>query len=115
MFKHESHFIEDITSTEIQLIDDLKKVKGVLEELMKLRGTNHSGVFKELSGAILKWSRLDIDKKNKEYYKNLCHEFNIFLYFKDKEYFNSIVKPFLQCKMEKTFIDYYLLEEYEAI
>lgn len=28
--------VEDITSTELQLIDDLGKVKGVLEELMKL-------------------------------------------------------------------------------
>lgn len=33
--KDEAHQIEDITSSEIQLIDDLKKVKGVLEELMR--------------------------------------------------------------------------------
>ena len=42
--KHGDHFIDDITSTEIQLIDDLKKVKGVLDELMKSSyGSNMAG------------------------------------------------------------------------
>ncbi len=31
----EKYFIEDITSTEIQIVDDLNKVKEVLEELAK--------------------------------------------------------------------------------
>lgn len=70
--KHETHFIDDITSTEIQLIDDLKKVKGVLEELMKSNySTNSSGtVFKELSGLVMKWPRLEKEEKNKHYNKN---------------------------------------------
>ena len=27
----------------------------------------------------------------------------------DPGYFRNVVKPFIQCKMEKTFVDYYLL------
>lgn len=38
VLKNESHIIDDITSTEVQLIDDLKKVKGVLEELTRSNG-----------------------------------------------------------------------------
>ena len=33
VLKGETHVVEDITSTEMQLIDDMKKVHGVLEEL----------------------------------------------------------------------------------
>lgn len=33
--------VEDITSTDLQLIDDLKKVRGVLEELMRTNGASH--------------------------------------------------------------------------
>jgi hypothetical protein len=38
LLKGEVHSIEDITSTEIQLVDDMKKVKAILEELMR---SNH--------------------------------------------------------------------------
>lgn len=40
---------------------------------------------------------------------------NLFLYFKDYDYFVSVAKPFISSKMEKTFIDYWLLGDYEAI
>lgn len=43
----------------------------------------------------------------------MCNELNIFIYFKDKKYFNDIVSPFLENKMEKTFLDHYLLGNYE--
>ena len=87
ILKHETQFIEDITSTEIQLIDDLKKVKGVLDELMKTYGTQNSGVYKELNGLLMKWSGLKTDEKSKLYSKHFCHELNIFIYFKDTEFF----------------------------
>ena len=63
--KDETHVIEDITSTEIQLIDDLKKVKGVLEELMKNNYHASSGVFKDLSSIVMKWNSYDEEEKNK--------------------------------------------------
>jgi len=34
---------------------------------------------------------------------------------KDPDYFNSVVKPFLLNKMEKTFIDYWLLDLHDAM
>lgn len=71
----------------------MPKVKAVLEELMR---SNHIGIstFKELD-FIMKWHTFDIEEKNRKYSKFSCHEVNIFIYFKDKEYFNKIVKPFL--------------------
>ena len=43
----------------------------------------------------------------------MCHELNLYLRRRDPEYFDAVVKPFLQYKMEKKFIDYYLLSNYK--
>ena len=86
LLKHDTSLIEDITSTEIQLIDDLKKVKGVLEELMRTKYTSDA-TFKEFGGIFMKWPKMSFEEKNKEYYKSMCHELHIFLYFKDQEFF----------------------------
>ena len=67
----------------------MSKVKGVLEELMNNQyGTNtHGSVLKELSGLLMKWNKMEKEEKNKQFNKNFCHELNIFLHFKDPEYF----------------------------
>jgi len=41
LVKGEKHVVEDITSTETQLIDDMKKVHGVIDELMRSSGYSH--------------------------------------------------------------------------
>jgi hypothetical protein len=113
--RDEQVVVEDITSTEIQVIDDLKKVRSVLEELMRTNG-HSQGVFKELGEVIEKWAKdSDLEEKSKVYYKNLCHELNFFLQQKDKAFFDRIVKPFLQCKLEKTFVDLYLLDRHKDL
>ena len=38
------------------------------------------------------------------------HELNIFLYFKDKAYFEVYVSQFIANKLEKTVVDYFLLQ-----
>ena len=80
-----------------------------MDELLRSK----TGVYGILKPTFFRWFKLDREEKVKEYYKSFSHEFNIFIYFKDREFFNDIVKPFLKFKMEKTFIDYYLLEDYD--
>lgn len=103
--------IEDITSTDYIIIDSLDKVRRVQDEIRKV----HS---KPLSGSdlffLLKWNTFDEEEKHKKYNRYMCHEVNLFLYFKDREYFEKVVKPFIQNKMEKTFIDNYLLGNEEV-
>ena len=50
------------------------------------------------------------EKKNSEYSKFMCHEFNLFLNKHDPAFFKSVVEPVLTCKMEKSLVDYYLLK-----
>ena len=54
-------------------------------------------------------------RRTKKYDKYQCHELNLFLYFKDKDYFSRVARPFVASKMEKTFIDHWLLEDYDSI
>ena len=104
--------IEDITSTEHMIIDSIDKVKKVQDEIIRILG---KAKFDSDLEFILKWNTFEMEEKNKKYSKFCCHEVNIFLYFKDPEYFNSVVKPFISNKMEKSFIDFWLLGDYAEI
>ena len=63
---------------------------------------------------------LNEDKFNEEEfiekYNEVCgHEINLFLYFKYPNLFNKYIKGILKYKFEKTFIDYFLLDDYETL
>lgn len=79
-------------------------------------------VVKELSGEhqdidhlieplFLGWSKFDHKKKVKQYSQYTCHELNFFLHKFDKPFYDEVVGPFIESKMEKTFIDWYLLSK----
>ena len=104
--------IEDITSTEHTIIDSLSKVKKVQDEIARILGKSKCNSDLEF---LIKWNTFENEEKNKKYSNFCCHEVNLFIFFKDPEYFRAVVRPFLQNKMEKSFIDYWLLEDYEKI
>jgi hypothetical protein len=63
---------------------------------------------------------LNDDKFNEEEflekYNEVCgHEVNLFLYFKYPKLFNKYVKDIIKYKFEKTFIDYFLLDDYDTL
>ena len=63
---------------------------------------------------------LNEDKFNEEEfiekYNEVCgHEVNLFLYFKYPKLFNKYIKENLKYKFEKTFIDYFLLDDYDTL
>lgn len=101
-------FIEDIINTEVQTIDDLNKVSEILKEIRKIQGEGEQ-LFSDF-GFIKKWLKLSAREKDRYYSDYCCNELNIFIKNKDPSYFKNTVKPFLQCKMEKLFVDHYLLE-----
>lgn len=58
---------------------------------------------------MLRWHTLSTAEKDRYYSDYCCHELNFFVFKKDPVYFKDTVKPFIQSKMEKQFIDFYLL------
>eukprot|EP00026_Physarum_polycephalum_P000173 Phypoly_transcript_00173.p1 GENE.Phypoly_transcript_00173~~Phypoly_transcript_00173.p1 ORF type:complete len:2045 (+),score=409.17 Phypoly_transcript_00173:110-6244(+) len=64
---------------------------------------------------LTKWPSLSDAQKQEKYSKFACHEVNFFLFKKDNAFFNGVVKPFIACKKEKTFFDYWLLDSTENL
>ncbi|MCC6694784.1 MAG: hypothetical protein IT365_04040, partial [Candidatus Hydrogenedentes bacterium] len=60
---------------------------------------------------ITRWPGLTPEEKRSKFSKYASHELNFFLYRKDPEFFQSVVRPFIQGKPNKTFMDRWLLEE----
>ena len=104
--------IEDITSTEHIIIDSLDKVKKVQDEIIRILGFQKMN--KDLE-CLLKWNTFDEEEKNKQYSKYCSHETNMFIKFKDPDYFVKVVRPFLLQKMEKDFMDHWLLDNAHEI
>jgi hypothetical protein len=105
------HIIDDITSVDYQTIDSVQKVGQVLQELLRLKHEETQPFTTSLW--LYNWINADKELKNKKYSMHMCNEFNFFLYFKDKEYFEDVVRPSIAAKVEKTLIDYFLLEQYD--
>lgn len=59
---------------------------------------------------VLEWPGMTRTEKLEKYSKHACHELHFFLSQKDPEFFRSAVKPFLANKLDKTFLDKWLLE-----
>jgi hypothetical protein len=52
-----------------------------------------------------------MSEKLKKFDEFVCDEMNIFLYFKDRAFFETYVKNYIRNKIEKTFVDFFLLED----
>ncbi|KAG0275558.1 hypothetical protein BGZ95_008650 [Linnemannia exigua] len=58
---------------------------------------------------VVDWGRLSNDAKKEKFSKWNCHELNLFIYKKDKVFFDTVVAPFLKNKLMKSFLDNYLI------
>jgi len=59
---------------------------------------------------LTRWPTLKDEEKERHYSDLACHELNLFLSVHDKPFFERVVRPFLANKMQKQFMDDYVLE-----
>lgn len=76
--------------------------------------------FASIKGCVLddwvgNWLNFSEEKKREVFDKKICHELNCYIYCHDKKFFTEVVKPHLQNKLKKTFVDLYLLESKECL
>lgn len=109
--KSDSHDIEDITSTNYIMVDSIDRVIQAHNEIR--RAVGHSAT-EDLS-FLAKWNHLSLEEKHKKYSQFVCHEVNLFIFFKDPDYFKTVVRPFISNKMEKSFIDLWLVGDHDAV
>lgn len=94
--------VDSSSEGEFEIYDDLSSV---FQLFLSLSGDQGVADFSFLT----RWSGLDASSKLALYSEYACHELNLFLHAKDPEFFSSIVRPYLTNKIEKTFVDEWLL------
>ena len=103
--KGKAYTIENISNTEFWGMN-------TLEQLMKAQQTLQPGRTSQLEEweFLARWNSMKPAEKLKTYDKFYSHELNLFVYFKDREFFVEVVEPFISNKKQKTFIDLFLLD-----
>jgi len=100
--KGKSLTLADITSSKQESYDSLAKVYSLYVTL------SGNPTLREF-GFIVKWPTLKDEEKRKLYSKYACHELNFFLYRRDADFFQKVVRPYLRNKKDKTFLDHWLV------
>lgn len=59
---------------------------------------------------LVRWHLLSEEEKERFCVEHACHELHLFLWRKDRPFFDRVVRPVLAEKMEKQLVDRYLLE-----
>ena len=60
---------------------------------------------------LTRWHQLDLNEKQRVYSELACHELHLFLYKKDRPFFEQVVRPLLSNKHESQLMDRYLLDQ----
>jgi hypothetical protein len=98
----EKFVVQDVASTRLEIYDTLGKVY----QLYSTLSNNPSlAEFRFL----LEWPKLAPEKRREYYSKFASHELNFFLAMKDPDFFASVVRAHNANKMDKTYLDEYLL------
>ncbi len=96
--------LNDISTSRFDSYDSLAKVHALM---MTLSGNATLVEF----NFILNWDQLTPEQKREKYSKYACHELHLFLYHKDRPFFDEVILPYLQNKKDKTFVDHWLLSD----
>ncbi len=94
--------IEDLATAKVHLVDSVEKAHGYLLAL------RDDATLREFS-FVTKWHELPDHERREKYSKYACHELHLFLWGKDRPFFDAVVKPYLANKRTKTFVDEFLL------
>ncbi|HEX2689872.1 MAG TPA: hypothetical protein VHN14_24805 [Kofleriaceae bacterium] len=95
--------IEDLATAKLHLIDSVERAHAYL---LALRDDPTLREF----GFVTRWHTLGDAERRALYSKYACHELHLFLYWKDRAFFDAVIRPYLAHKRVKTFVDHWLLD-----
>ncbi len=96
--------IDDIGTAKVELFDSLGRAYQLFATL------SGDATLAEFA-FVQHWPTLAASRRRELYAKYACHELNFFLLRHDPEFFAQVVRPFIANKLDKTFMDRYLLGE----
>ncbi|KAF9995397.1 hypothetical protein BGZ79_010913, partial [Entomortierella chlamydospora] len=104
------------SSSAVRVINSVSQVYDLMITLLESEA--HKQTLRRF-GFIVEWHKLSDPQKNEKFSKWNCHELNLFLYNKDRPFFDLVVAPFIKNKLIKSFVDDYLigasLEKYTSL
>ena len=108
--KKDKHHINDITSIKYKIFDSLEKYVEFINIV-------NPALNKELTDFqfLINFNNLKPSEKLEKITEYFSHETNVYLYFHHNDFFTEFIYPILKYKSEKTFIDYFLLDNKEKI
>jgi hypothetical protein len=95
--------IEDIATARVHLIDSVERAHAYLVAL------RDDAELREFA-FVTRWHALGDAERRELYSKYACHELHLFLYFRDRGFFDAVIRPYLAHKRVKTFVDDWLLD-----
>ncbi len=100
--------IADLATAKVHLIDTVERAHAYL---LALAGSDDAiaAPLRELA-FVTRWHALPDGERRELYSKHACHELHLFLYYKDRAFFDAVVRPYLANKRVKTFVDHWLLD-----
>ena len=113
--KDETVSFQDWPTTTLETYDDFSDIFELYYSIADINGKQN--MQKNLSDFkfLANWNNLTNDEKMAKYNEYSCNEFNFFLKNKDSAFFKSVVIPTLTNRLQKSFFDYYLLENKQEI
>ncbi len=101
--KQEPLDLESLGSAQLQVYGTFGSLMTLYKTLI---GDGRLADFDELAV----WHTLEQDAKLDAYSRLASHELHLFLWSYDRDFFDEVVRPYLENKKEKQFIDHWLLE-----
>ncbi len=98
----ETFTVADLASSRFEAYDSLAKIHALFRTL-----SNNADLIE--FQFLLDWTTYTPEKKEELYAKYACHELDHFLFRRDAEFFERVVRPHLRYKREKQFLDHWLL------
>lgn len=102
--------IANYTAADVEVVDTLSRVIEIINNFSNsYTGSDDNWEF------LKNWEDHEFEELTAYIDKYFSHELNFFIFKRDRELFDSIIKPFLECKLKKDFIDYYLLQDMKTL
>jgi hypothetical protein len=95
--------IADLATAKVHLVDSVERAHAYLLALRE------DATLREFA-FVTRWHAIADAERRELYSKYACHELHLFLYFKDRPFFDEVVRPYLAHKRVKTFVDHWLLD-----
>ncbi len=115
--------VELLAAGEKKVLGDPKtrrlQTYATVADVFQLYGTLLNNPQWEKFRFVTDWHQLSQEQRQSHYNEMACHELNFFLYHKDREFFNQVVRPLIQQKLDKQLVDLWLLarplDEYDRL